>query len=234
MINIVLRSLIFNILFIFWTLVVCIIFIPQLLFVKDLAFVGRVWGHGTSLMLKYICNITYVLEGKENIAEPSIIASKHQSAWETAIFHIIFPRPIYILKKELYYIPLYGIFLKKMGMIGINRSSGIGAIKEINRKVKSSIDEGRVIVIYPEGTRTPYLHKANIKPGIISLYQSNMAPIIPVSLDSGKCWGKSAFIKKPGIIKVKIFPPIEHGLEKQEFQKLLSQQIDELNAKAEE
>ena len=229
MISIVFRSLIFNIGFILWTLLVCVMFIPQLFYMRDLAFVGRVWARGTAFMLKYICNITYVLEGAENIIEPCIIASKHQSAWETAMFHIIFPRPIYILKKELYYIPLYGIFLKKMGMIGINRSSGIGAIKEINRKVKNSIDDGRVIVIYPEGTRTPYLKKADIKAGIISLYQANIAPILPVSLDSGKCWGKSAFIKKPGIIRVKIFPAIESGLEKQEFQKLLAVQIDEIN-----
>lgn len=223
------RSLAFNVSFFTWTFLVCAMFYPLLFTKMDLAFVGRVWASGSAALLRIFCNITFEVIGKENIKEPCIIAAKHQSAWETIMFHIIFPSPIYVLKKELYQIPLYGHFLQRMNMIGVDRSAGIKALKEMHKGVRAAVEKGRVVAIYPEGTRTAYQTPAIIQPGIISIYQGNIAPIIPVSLNSGKFWGKNSFIKKPGVITVKINKAISENLDKKDFTKILAEKIDELN-----
>jgi 1-acyl-sn-glycerol-3-phosphate acyltransferase len=182
------------------------------------------------LGLKYICRIKIHIEGKENLPQGAyIIAAKHQSAWETTIFFDIFPRPIYVLKKELLNLPMFGRYLKFMGMIAIDRTKKIQAMKKVISEAKNRLDRGFNLIIFPEGTRVAYGRPAKIQSGITSLYMNGLGPIIPLSLDSGKCWPKNSWIKYPGIVNIKIFKPLPEGLSKEEFTKTLSKDIDFLN-----
>jgi 1-acyl-sn-glycerol-3-phosphate acyltransferase len=222
------RSTIFNIYYILGTFLIALFFLP---FSGEGNYkAGRFWSHYMLFGLKYICNIRLHIEGKENLPQGAyIIASKHQSAWETTIFFALFPRPIYILKQELLKLPVFGRYLRFMGMIAIDRSKKIQAMKKVISESKDRLQRGFNLIIFPEGTRVKYGSKAKIQSGIISLYNNGLGPIIPLSLDSGKCWAKNSWLKYPGIINVKIFPPIPEGLNKDEFTELLSKKIDFLD-----
>ena len=215
------RSFLFNIFFIIWTLVLAIVASPFYLAPPKIAVkIGYIWSSGIMIALKYICGITYEISGKENLPdEPFVIASKHQSAWDTAIFLKELKAPVYILKKELLKIPLFGHYLKVMDMIPVDRSAGIKALKQLQKDTKDRLSRKHSVIIFPEGTRTTPCEKVSYKPGISFIYKdlSDNIPVIPVALNSGLYWQKSSFLKKPGIIKMQYLPPIMPGLSAKEF-----------------
>lgn len=224
------RSFIFNILFTIWTALLCIIFIPLTwLGHKASTVVGITWAHGTFWMLKLICGISYKIEGTENLPKgPCIIASKHQSAWDTVVFFILVPHPIYVVKKELLKIPLFGSFMSRMGMIAVDRKGGSRALKKMLQEVKERIDNGMSLVIFPEGTRTDIGEAVKYHPGIASIYQDKNIniPIVPVALDSGKCWSKKNMLKHPGVITLKILKPMPQDIDRKQFMKDLQESIE--------
>lgn len=219
------RSLIFNICFTLWALISAILFAPFFLFAPMKA--GKPWAKFSLLLARLIVGIRHEITGLEHLTnQPVIYASKHQSAWDTAIFLILLEKPAYVLKRSLLRIPLWGWYLWRMGMIAIDRSAGASAMKDMIRDAKAKLAEGRTIVIYPEGTRTRPGAEPNYHPGIIALYNQLNVPVIPVALNSGMFWGKDAFLKKPGTIRLSIMPAIPPGLPKAEFKERLQNTIE--------
>jgi 1-acyl-sn-glycerol-3-phosphate acyltransferase len=188
---------------------------------------GKAWALVIEYALNIICGIKFTVKGKENLPTTAyIIASKHQSALETILFWRIFAYPAYILKKELFNIPIFGTFLQKMRMIGIDRKAGASALKQVIKGAKEAIKHGRTIIIYPEGTRAAIGERKPYKPGIAALYSQKIAPVIPVAVNSGLFWQKDSFIKKPGTFIVEFLPAIDQGLTKDEFMQVLQEKIE--------
>jgi 1-acyl-sn-glycerol-3-phosphate acyltransferase len=156
-----------------------------------------------------------------------LFASKHQSMFETIYFNQLFYNPAYILKKELLSIPLFGTYLKKLGMIAIDRSQGIKSLRYVNEQTSEYVEK-RPVIIFPEGTRTAYKDQPDLKPGIFSMYKSLNKPVVPISLNSGYCWPKNNKIKSGEII-IEFKEPIQPGLSKKEFLDQLKNAINSLN-----
>lgn len=156
-----------------------------------------------------------------------LFASKHQSMFETIYFNQLFYNPAYILKKELLSIPLFGTYLKKLGMIAIDRSQGIQSLRYVNEQTSEYVEK-RPVIIFPEGTRTAYKDQPDLKPGIFSMYKSLNKPVVPISLNSGYCWPKNNKINSGEII-IEFKEPIQPGLSKKEFLDQLKNAINSLN-----
>ena len=156
-----------------------------------------------------------------------LYASKHQSMFETIYYNHLFYNPAYILKKELLSIPLFGTYLKKLGMIAIDRSQGIQSLRFVNEQA-SNYSKFRPVIIFPEGTRTAFRKEPDLKPGIYSMYKSLDKPVVPIALNSGNFWPKNNSIKS-GTIKIEFRDPIPTGLSKQEFLNKLKKEINFLN-----
>lgn len=189
-------------------------------------YVGYVWGRGVIKGLKYICGIDYRIEGRvPKDDEGVIIASKHQSAWETIFFLALFKKPAFILKRELCVIPIYGWYLRPMGMIAIDRTSGGRAIKHMYREVHNRIACKRPVIIFPEGTRVPVLADSPYKAGIMAFYPD--VTIVPVALNSGEHWPRKGILKYPGTIVVRFLAPLPKEDNRAEALSNLKAQIDQ-------
>lgn len=224
-----LRSLIFNIYFVVVSLSTAFFGLPFLLGSRKLAFKpSQAWGALSTLGAKYIIDLDYKVDGIENLPKegPYIIASKHQSAWETYSFCNIFPESVFIAKRELLYVPFYNFHFMKTKTILLNRKLGSRAKSDMVRQAKERIADGDRIIIYPEGTRKGFGDAPKYKQGIGALYTELNVPVVPVALNSGAFWPRRGFEKKPGIITVSILPAIEPGLSHSEFMKALESSIE--------
>lgn len=225
------RSLIFNIMFVLLTFILSITFLPISIFNKKTAiFTGYLWSKTNIFLLKTICKINIEISGLDNIPknENFVIASKHQSTWDTIFFLKYFVNPAYILKKELLYIPLFGQYLMMMGMLYIDRNKGKKSLKKISSEAKNIIiNDKRNLVIFPEGTRTSINQKVKYKSGIYTIAKNNFCKIVPVALNSGKYWPKGSFFKYPGTIKIHFLPYISQIENKNLFMKNLEDAIEE-------
>ena len=161
--------------------------------------------------LKYLCGIDYQVSGLENIpaANNGIVFSKHQSAWETFFLPLIFHDPAVILKRELLWIPFFGWGLAASDPIAINRNNKSSAMQQIITKGKKRLDEGRWVLVFPEGTRVPYGQVGHYRLGGARLAAATGYCVIPVAHNAGRYWPKRQFIKRPGIIQVVIGPAID-------------------------
>lgn len=224
------RSAIFTILFVLWTGLLCTIFLPLTwIGQRTASFAGRTWAWGIIWMLRVICGITHKIEGLENLpTTPCVIASKHQSAWDTMIFFAVMKHPIFVMKKELLKVPLFGNFMFKMGMIPVDRKGGAGALKQMLREVKDRLSRGMSLVVFPEGTRTEIGQIVKYHPGIASIYNDPEIdiPFIPVALNSAKCWDKKSFLKHPGVINIHFLKPIAKGQDRKKFMIQLQDSIE--------
>lgn len=222
------RSALFSLFFPLWTFFVSILFSPLLFFPVILPLVASLWAIGMVVALWLFCGIKMEVRGKENLPANTsyIIASKHQSAWETVIFHLLCKKPTYVLKKELTKLPFFGLYLTRMKMICIDRNAGTGSLKILLKESNIALKESRTIVIFPEGTRTEPGKKIPYHPGIAAIYSQGHAPVVPVALNSGIHWGKNAFFKKPGTIVLEFLPPIFPGLKREEFMQRLEETIE--------
>lgn len=156
-----------------------------------------------------ICGIRYRVIGAENIPrEPCVILCKHQSAWETMAFQIIFPPQVWVMKRELLWIPFFGWGLAMLSPIAINRSSGSKALRQMAEQGRERLGAGFYIVIFPEGTRIAPGTRGVYHPGGAWLTVKAGALALPVAHNAGECWRKNAFIKRPGLITVSIGRPI--------------------------
>lgn len=224
------RSLIFNFFYITWTFLIGIIFLPIAFFPTHIIIlvVGKIWAKGLYFFLQNICNLKLDARGIENVPNTSAIyASKHQSALETFMFHILIHKPVFVLKKELLDLPVFGFYLKRMGMIAIDRDGGMKSLKLLLKSVEEKLNEGYSIIIFPEGTRTKPGEKVEYNSGITAIYNLKAAPIIPVALNTGVFWPKDSFNKQPGKFVIEFLPNISNDLDRKEFLSNLQNIIEE-------
>ena len=168
------------------------------------------WAVFNFWTLKHLCGLDHRVEGLENIpAGPAIILCKHQSAWETLALQIHFPTQVWILKRELLWIPIYGWGLASMQPIAINRSSGMRALKQIVNDGRARLDRGLWIVIFPEGTRTAPGERRKYQAGGALLAAKTGYPVVPVAHNAGSYWPKNSLDKWPGTIRMVIGPVIQ-------------------------
>lgn len=171
--------------------------------------IGRLWSRLNGIYLRLICGISYEVVHKGRLpGGAAVYLAKHQSAWETLIFPSIFPPFMWVLKKELFYIPVFGWCLKALGHIGIDREMGIRSMKHINEEGARLLREGFNIIIFPEGTRVAPGEMGDFNPGGVSLALKAGVPIVPVTHNAGLFWRRKEFGKRPGKITVVIDEPI--------------------------
>ena len=168
------------------------------------------WAVFNLWWLKICCNVTYEIKGKDNIpGKPCIVMSKHQSAFETLALQQIFIPQVWILKKELLQIPIYGWGLASMQPIAINRDSTIRSFRQIADQGCERLQKGYWVIIFPEGTRVAPNKKKKYLPGGGMLAEKSGAQVVPVAHNAGRLWPRNSMIKKPGLITIKIGPVIE-------------------------
>jgi 1-acyl-sn-glycerol-3-phosphate acyltransferase len=223
-----LRAALFNAAFALWTLSLGIVALPMLLAPRRavMAF-GRFWSAVTLFLAARIIGLTHEVRGLENLpAGGSIVAMKHQSAWDTLALPVIFGDPAAVLKKELAWVPLYGWYAMRAGSIAVDRKAGASALKRMVRAAKAAAEAGRPIVIFPEGTRTAVGTRRPYQPGAAALYLQLGIPLVPVAVNSGLFWGRRAFLKRAGRIVVEILPPIPPGLDRRTVMAQLEERIE--------
>ena len=157
---------------------------------------------------------------------PVIIASKHQSSWETLAFARLFPDSAIVLKRELLFIPIVGWAMARAGNIAVARGDGASALRGLVKQAKAVIADGRSILIFPEGTRVAIGAEHPYQVGTAALYRQLGVPVVPVALNSGLFWGRRQFVKRPGVIDVEILPPIAPGLRREAFMTTLRERIE--------
>ena len=206
------RSVIFLILWFIWTAALGVFASPSLLLKrghKIILKIIKIWASFTLFLLRIICGISHEVVNPQKLPEkPLLIASKHQSAWETIFFLCFFKDPVLIIKKELTKIPIYGWYLSKSSMIIIDRKGGMRTMKNMRDFAKDSISKERPVIIFPEGTRTLPGHRIKYKSGIKFLSDQLGLKVLPIALNSGKHWINKSITRKPGIIKIKILNEI--------------------------
>lgn len=225
---IALRSLLFNIAFYINLIVLMVLGLPAMLGGRaGVFFMARLWGETSLWLLEKICALRVEFRGLENIPQGGyIIGSKHQSFLESFAMLRHAPDFSFILKRDLMFIPLFGLYLVVGKQIGINRASGRAALNEMIEKASAALRGGRQIFIYPEGTRRPPGAPAQYKFGIVALYEASGAPILPVAINTGLYWGRRGFLRMPGTAIIEYLPIVAPGLGRAEAVAELSDRIE--------
>lgn len=229
----VLRSLLFQIFFWTWSVLINLAYIPALLMPRRVTIRGmEIWARVSFWGLKYIAGMDYEVRGRENIPQgAAIYAAKHLSMWETVATHLLFPDPAIIMKRQLLAVPGYGWYARSAKMIVIDREAGAKTIRSMVADAKAAIADKRQIVIFPEGTRRPLDASADYKPGIAALYGALDVPCVPIAHNSGLFWPRRGFLRKPGRVIVEVLPAIPPGLKRQAFMAELEGRIEQATAR---
>lgn len=219
MTSIFVRSLIYNVLFyamlVFWIIVA----VPTYV-LPPRAFMGvaKAWARSSIWLMRVVCGTRVDYRGLEKIpAGPLIVASKHQSMWETFALMPFFDQPLFIYKRELARIPFFGWYLMKARMIGVDRDGGLRSLMEMARRAPEEVLRGRQLIIFPEGTRSPVGAPPDYKTGVGQIYAKCGVPCVPVALNSGLFWPRRTFLRYPGTLVVEFLDPLPPGLSRKEF-----------------
>ena len=223
------RNFLFSTFFFLGIILISIIFIPSLFLPRKFVLIGgKLMGHWASFCLKFFLSTKIIIKGKENIItnEKFFIASSHQSMFETFYLQTIFNSPVFILKKELLLIPLFGWYLKKIGSISIKRNKttkeNLGFFNEILKLVNTS---SRPLIIFPQGTRLLPDDRSPFKKGASRIYEELKIPCQPIAINSGSTWPKKGQKNTNLNLTISILKPIEAGLDKEVFLKKLENNI---------
>ena len=223
------RSLIFKIFFYLGIILICLIFLPSLLLPQKIVlFGGKIMGHWSKVCLNIFLSTKIIIKGKENLISESkfFIACSHQSMFETFFLQTIFNSPVFILKKELLRIPFFGMYLKKIGSISIDRDKISKENLGFSDKIKSVINSSnRPIIIFPQATRMAVEDRTPFKKGVSRIYEDLQIKCQPVAINSGNIWPKSGKLKPNGILVVSILKEIEPGMERKDFLNILQNNI---------
>jgi len=193
---------------------------------------GTEWSRVTLWLLCVAVRLTHEVRGREHLpAGPALIAMKHQSAWDTFAVPILFPLAAMVIKRELGYVPFYGWYALKAGMIPIDRKGGAKTLKAMVDVCQDRLARNRSIMIFPEGTRSAVGAKVRYQPGVAALYSALDVPVVPVALNSGLFWGRRAFTKRPGTIIVEILPAIAPGGDRRAVLAELQARIEQATAR---
>ena len=223
------RNFLFSIFFFSGIILVCIIFLPTLFLPQNIVlFGGKIMGHWSAICLRFFLSTKIIIKGKENIIknEKFFIASSHQSMFETFFLQTIFNSPVFILKKELLKIPIFGWYLKKIGSIYIDRNKitkeNLGFFDQISYLIRSS---NRPLIIFPQGTRLTSEDRTPFKKGASRIYDELKIKCQPVAINSGNVWPKKGKLKPHKNLTISILKPIESGLNKDIFLQNLQDNI---------
>ena len=227
------RSVVFNVLFYLNIVVHVIGGLPAFLMPQRAVLaVAKSWGRTSNFLLRVICGITVEYRGLEKIPQGAlIVASKHQSVWETFTLVTLLDQPTYILKRELTWIPFFGWYLIKAGMIAVNRGARGSALASMSEGARKALADGRQIIIFPEGTRRAPGAEPAYKYGVVHLYAATATPCVPVALNSGLFWPRRKFLRYPGTIRLEVLDPIPPGLDKETFAERLKRDIETATAR---
>ena len=222
------RSLLFNVLFYVTTTLFVVLGSPLLFGPRRWAMAAlAIHGRFELWLLKLIVGTTFEVRGREKLPKGAcLVASKHQSAWETFALIPLFRDPALLMKRELFWIPFHGWFSRKFEMIPVDRDKGPAALRRMLREAKSRIADGREIIIFPEGTRRAPGAPPDYKTGVILLYAALGVPCVPVALNSGVFWPRRSLTRRPGTIVVEFLDPIPPGLPRDEFLARLTTAIE--------
>ena len=229
----IIRSILFNLLFYLNLFLLLILAMPTLVMPRRAVLgVAKTWGRSSLWLLRVICGLKVEFRGMEKIpAGPLIVASKHQSTWETFALLSMFDDPTFIIKRELMWIPVFGWCTWKGGMIPVNRGAGSQALVEMAIYARSEIRRSRQLIIFPEGTRRPPGAEPHYKFGVAHLYAEIGVPCLPVALNSGLFWRRRSFLRFPGTVRVEFLDPIPPSLDKEVFLARLQNEIESATAR---
>ena len=223
------RNFLFSIFFYLGIILISIIFLPSLLLPKKIVlFGGKLMGYWTGICLKIFLSTKIIIKGKENLInkEKFFIASSHQSMFETFFLQTIFNSPIFILKKELLKIPVFGWYLIKIGSISIDREKTTKENLDFFKKISKSINESnRPLIIFPQGTRLMPNDRTQFKKGVSRIYDELKIKCQPVAINSGSVWPKKDSLKPNLTLIISILKPIEAGMSKETFLEILQKDI---------
>jgi 1-acyl-sn-glycerol-3-phosphate acyltransferase len=233
-----LRSLVFNLAFYVNLIVLMILGLPMILRGRHGVFVmARLWGSTSVWLLEKICALRVEYRGLENIPQGGyILAAKHESFLETFALLKYAPDFAIVLKRQLVFIPIFGLYLLGARQIAIDRARGRSALTQIIAQAREVVRAGRQIFIFPEGTRRPAGAPPRYKFGVAAIYAETGAPCLPVAINTGLFWGRRGFTRRPGVAVIEYLPPILPGLDRDAFAERLQSAIEtacaRLNAEA--
>ncbi len=223
-----LRSTAFMIWLVGLTVILGIIAAPTVILPKRFVwFFYDLWIAWVSWGFERLIGVTVEIKGREHIPDhPVLVASKHQAMWDTITVFRLFGTPAVILKQELMWVPIYGWYAARLGMISIDRGAHASALRKMVAQARARLDEGRSVVIFPEGSRAPVGGQLDYKPGVAALYRQLDVPCLPVALNSGRCWPRKGYGFKPGTITLEVLEPIPPGLNRKDFMATLEERIE--------
>lgn len=229
-----LRALAANLAFYLNTIVWGLVCAPLLIGPRSLTTrIVKGWARSSMWLIRWTAGIRWQVRGLEHLPrkdgrmEGFILASKHQSAWETFGLLPYLDDPAYVLKQELMYIPIYGWYAARADMIPVIRGNRSKALRKMTLAAKKAVSNGRQIIIFPEGTRRAVGEAPDYKIGVFHLYKSLQVPIVPVALNSGQFWPRRKFKRYPGTIMITILPPILPGLPNDEASARLQNDVEQ-------
>jgi 1-acyl-sn-glycerol-3-phosphate acyltransferase len=230
---ILVRSIVFNLLFYLNTLVYLIVALPTFFMpYRAIIAVARSWGRTNLVLLRVVAGIDIEVRGREKIPKGAIIvAAKHQSAWETFALLPEFDNPVFIVKRELQWIPIFGWLMIKGRMVPVDRSAGSQALFAMTERARIELADNRQLIIFPEGTRRPAGAEPRYKFGVAQLYAEEGVPCLPVALNSGLFWPRRSLRRLPGTVTVEILDPIAPGLDKDVFFGRLKDELETATAR---
>jgi 1-acyl-sn-glycerol-3-phosphate acyltransferase len=230
---ILLRSILFNILFYSNVVLYLLIALPAAaMSPQAVVGVAKQWGRVNLWLLRHVCGLGVEWRGLEKIPPGGlIVASKHQSAWETFALLTILDDPIYVLKRELMWIPVFGWCMRRAGMIPVDRGAGRAALSAMTARVRNALADRRQVIIFPEGTRRPAGAPPKYKFGVAFLYEACDSPCVPIALNSGLYWPRRRFLRFPGKVRVEVLDPILPGRDRNAFFTDLEQKLEAATAR---
>jgi 1-acyl-sn-glycerol-3-phosphate acyltransferase len=229
------KNFLFSFFFFLGIILVSIFFLPSFFLPRKIVLIGgKIMGHWSVFCLRFFLSTKIIIKGKENIITDKkfFIASSHQSMFETFFLQTIFNSPVFILKKELLIIPIFGWYLKKIGSVSINRNKidreNLDFFNQISNLINTS---NRPLIIFPQGTRVLPEERTPFKKGVGRIYQELNIPCLPIAINSGYVWPKKGIKKSNLNIIISILKPIEAGLDREIFLKNLENCVySELNS----
>jgi 1-acyl-sn-glycerol-3-phosphate acyltransferase len=214
-ISLVVRSIVFDVMFCLWTTLICVVSLPALVSQRATVGISELWAIVSLSLLRLIVGLSYEVRGRHNLPKGAVIvALKHQSAWDAIALWVLLEKPVIVVKQSVARIPLFGWYVRRGGAIVIDRDSRAKALRPMVAAARPAVAAGRPIAIFPEGTRTPVGARQPYHPGVAALYMQIGLLLVPVALNSGLFWGHRSFLMRPGRILVEFFPAIEPGLDR--------------------
>lgn len=220
-------SVAFAVLGVLWTAILGLLFLPLALAPRRCTQQGaRFWAAGLLYVARLTVGISHRVIGRERLPRgPALIAVNHQSAWETLIFHQLLDDPVFIVKQELFRVPVFGWYLKRSGAIAIDRQAGARALKDLVAATDRALAAGAQVIIFPEGTRTPPGSHRPFQPGVAAVYLRAGVAVVPCAVNSGLYWAARGLPRKRGTITLEVMPPIPAGLPRDAFMTALQSAV---------